>query len=123
MLGTAAYVDAPPLTILEVLPDRPRDLAPLARALGGCGAPVGIRRSSVHARGILVELDTTVTSLAFLAVGITADVGRAREIRSIFPLDDENIAGLAALGLQAPDLDAGRMLEPYVEQWIAEHPR
>lgn len=115
-------VDAPALVVLEILPDRPGDRERLAHALGGPGAPVGVRRLHRFDAGLVLEADARATPASFVLACIDAEVGAARRIRAILPLADDVLADLARDALRDPSADASRMLEPYVDAVLARAP-
>jgi hypothetical protein len=112
-----ARIDEPALTVLEIAPERVERLSALAEALGGTGAPAGVRDCLTLPAALLVELDESVTPLATLVDVIDIELVRTpgRRIVPILELSDERLAAFAAATLFDPGLDATRLIETYTE--------
>lgn len=110
-------VDEPPLTVLEIAPERTERVGALAAALGGAGAPAGVVDCLALSASLLVELDETRTPLATLLDVVDIELERApgRRVTPVLGLSDERLAALAATLLGDPELDAGRLIETYTE--------
>lgn len=95
-----------------VVPD-PAVRANLVAALAGGGAPAGIVACSERDDLVSVTFDDAVTPAELVDDLITIEthfVPSAAEE----PLDDEEAAHLASVGLADPDLDVSRILERHL---------
>ncbi|MBD5634995.1 MAG: hypothetical protein IAI49_11000 [Candidatus Eremiobacteraeota bacterium] len=110
-----ACVDSPPIAVLRVSPDRLHRLAPLASALGGAGRPAGVVRCATERSALVVEVDVRATPLSLIVALIDVETSGGRRIEPILPLCDDVLAELAGSILGEPDLDASRLIEPYLE--------
>ena len=122
---SGARIHEPALTILELAPEHHASLNALAEALGGAGAPLGVRDCSRLTDALLVELDESVTPLATLVDVIDIELARTpgRRIVPVLGLSDERLAAFAAATLFDPALDAARLIETYTESMHpAPHP-
>ena len=113
-----AEVDEPPVLVVAVRPAAPAALGRLERALAGNGRPAGIRFARCDDGRLILELDEARTSLGFVLDAIDAVLGlqSGREIVPLSPLGDATLAALAARVLQAPQIDAERVLERHAAQ-------
>jgi hypothetical protein len=82
--------------------------ANLLAALAGPGAPAGIASCFERDDVVTVSFDDEVTSIALIDDLITIE---SHFVPAAEPLDDEEAAHLAAVGLEDPELDASRILE------------
>jgi hypothetical protein len=116
-----ARIHEPALTVLEIAPEHLERLSALGEALGGTGAPLGVRDCSTLPGALLVELDESVTPLATLVDVIDIELAHApgRRILPLLGLSDERLTAFAAATLFDPALDATRLIETYTE---AIHP-
>ncbi|MBV8532097.1 MAG: hypothetical protein JO104_12340 [Candidatus Eremiobacteraeota bacterium] len=94
-------------TVAEALPH-------LVEALGGSGRPAGMLACREISGGVIVEWDPKRTSAGLIFGLIDLELrrfnsGRRNELLS--PLPASVIAEIAAQGLEAPQLDADRILE------------
>jgi len=104
---------------LAVFPAVPEALPYLIEALAGSGRPEGVLAAHPCARGLVLEWDPERTR-ARVVVGLV-DVelqrfasGRTAEVLS--PLPPAIVAKIAAEGLEAPQIDPGRILELRTER-------
>ena len=120
----AAAVDVPALAVLRIRPGDARALGRLTQALGGEGRPGGVREAYRDEAALVVELDTARTRLGLLVALIDAELGaaRGRTVEPLVALDDAALAAFAGDLLGLRDLDASRLVEPYVEAIVAESP-
>jgi hypothetical protein len=98
------------VVIRTVVEADPAVRANLVAALTGPGAPAGIVACSQHADVVTVRFDDAVSAAELIDDLITIETHFAPK-PGTEPLDDEEAARLAAVGLGDPDLDAGRILE------------
>lgn len=99
--------------IRTVVDPDPAVRANLVAALTGPGAPAGI--ASCHERDDLVTVtfDDAVSPAELIDDLITIETHFVPSTET-GPLDDEEVARLAAVGLADPDLDASRILERHL---------
>lgn len=92
--------------------------ANLLAALAGPGAPAGIVSCFERNDGVTVSFDDEITRSELIDDLITIEshfVPQAdAELLAPRPLDDEDAAHLAAVGLADPELDASRILERHL---------
>jgi hypothetical protein len=91
----------------------------LNEALGGAGAPAGVRSCRRLAEALIVEIAPYVTRPALVLQ--IADVelrrfGGGRRTRLLTPLSLRTAAALAADALQAPEIAADRILEALLQE-------
>jgi hypothetical protein len=110
--GETVYEE--PLIALALFPALAEALPALLEALGGRGRPTGILACRPCRGGVILEWDPTVSSVE-LVIGVV-DVelrrfasGRTADLLS--PLPPALVAGIAADGLQAPQITPERILE------------
>jgi hypothetical protein len=93
-------------------------LPPVARALGGPGAPAGILTCQATATQVLVEFAPSVTQPDTLLRIVDVELRRmhgSRRIELLTLLSMETAAAIAAAGLQAPETAPDRILESLLE--------
>jgi hypothetical protein len=106
-----AYPDA--IIALAIEPAPADALPELARALRGPGAPAGIYSCDVAENTLLVEFQPKITPLVLHVVDVELRrFSGTRRTVLIAPLPAQTYARIAAGGLQAPELDTSRILEP-----------
>ena len=112
-----AVIDAPPLVVLRIVPDRTDRIAALAVALAGRGGFAGIVRCATDRDGVVIEVDVRTTPLSSIVALVDIEVGaHGRRIEPILPLGDDVVAGFAGALLREPDLvDASRLIETHLE--------
>ncbi len=121
--AVGAGIDAPPLGVWHVVPRFADRLALLAEALGGPGAPVGVRDVRRDATSLVVAFDTSATSLVLALIDVETGSPALRRIEPLVPLDDATLAILAGAVLQEPELDASRLIETHLEPLLADGAR
>ncbi len=104
---------------LALFPAVSEALPPMLEALGGAGRPAGILACRPCAGGAVVEWDPDITRAA-VVLG-TADVelrrfASARVAELLSPLPAAVVAKLAAIGLQAPEIEPQRILELRIDR-------
>ncbi len=118
---TCAQVVSPPLLVVRVVPDAPRALPALERALAGPGRPAGVRDVRRVDASLVVECDGRVTALATLVALIDVELATApgRTIEPLIGLDDETLVAFAGVLLAEPALDRARLIETHVAAMLA----
>jgi len=114
-----ASIRAAGIIAVAVYPSVPEALPTLQDALGGPGAPSGVLGCEPAAGGIVVEWDPSRTATTTIYALIDIELARfaaSRVIELLIPLDDASLAGIAAHGLRAPELQSGRILEQVLER-------
>jgi hypothetical protein len=104
---------------LAVFPAVPEALPQLLEAFAGAGRPAGILRSRECPGGIVLEWDPERTKAAVVLGLVDVELHRfasARTAELLAPLPETALAGLAAGGLQAADVDSDRILETLLER-------
>jgi hypothetical protein len=108
-----------PIIALALFPAVAEALRAVRKALAGPGGPAGVLATHSCEGGVVVEWDPAVTP-APLVLGL-ADVelarfnsGRVAELLS--PLPPSTAVAIAATGLQAPEIEARRVLELRLER-------
>lgn len=99
---------------LAIEPLPPDALPPLARALGGPGAPAGVRECVQIGPCLVVEFAPDVTPVALVSSIIDVELrpfGGARRTQLLTPVPAATLAAIAAQGLQAPEIASDRILE------------
>ena len=102
---------------LAIEPEPPDALQPLADALGGPGAPAGVRFEIRGSRAI-VEVEPSVTSPALVLQLADVELRRfhgSRRTELLAPLSAAVAAAVAAGGLQCAEMAPDRILEPLLE--------
>lgn len=98
----------------------PADALPiLAQALGGPGAPAGIVACETAGKSLIVEFRPALTQPALLLRIADVELQRFRGYRRtqlLSPLPVAVTAAIAANGLQAPEIEPGRILETLLER-------
>ena len=104
---------------LAIEPEPSDALPPLAQALGGPGAPAGVIGCETAGASLVVELRPSVTAprlvLDIVDVELRRFSGR-RRVRLLGPVPNWVLAGIAAAGLQAPEIGEDRILESLLER-------
>ncbi|GAC1523757.1 MAG: hypothetical protein NVS2B8_06600 [Vulcanimicrobiaceae bacterium] len=116
-----ARIDEPPLVVFRIRPRFTDRVGPLADALGGPGAPTGVRAVRRDARDVEVVFDARVTS-PVVVLGLVDVECRGQALRQIEPLvalADATLAAIAGAALGEPDLDASRLIETHLEPLLA----
>lgn len=93
--------------------DDPAVRANLVAALSGPGAPTGVVSCFQRDDVVTVNFDDEVTGAELIDDLITIESHFVPNAQAD-PLDDEEAAHLAAVGLADPDLDASRILERHL---------
>ena len=120
-----ARFEEPPLTVLEIQPEDGERLEALALALGGAGAPDGVRDCMMLPAAVLLELDEVRTPLSTVVDIVDVELADAprRRITPLLGLSDERLAAFAAAMLADSELDASRLIETYTEPLQTARPR
>jgi hypothetical protein len=108
-----AYVDRP-IIALAVSPSIDEALPPILHALGGPGAPAGIRSCEAFESRVIVEWDLDRTPAEIVMGLIDVEIARfcARRVNELLsPLSLTWVARIAADGLRAPEIAPDRILE------------
>ena len=87
--------------------------ANLVSALAGPGAPAGILSCFERDDIVTISLDDTVARIELIDDLITIETHFVPHAESE-PIDEEEAAHLAAVGLADPELDASRILERHL---------
>ncbi len=108
-----------PIIALAVFPTVPEALPPLLEALGGRGRPAGVFSCIAREGAAIVEWDPAITPSRTIIELIDVELARFHSGRSaelLAPLPPSVAAGVAAAGLQAPQIDPERILELRIER-------
>jgi hypothetical protein len=104
---------------LAIEPEPSDALPPLAKALGGAGAPAGVIGCETSGASLIVEVLPSVTQprlvLDIADVELRRFSGR-RRVRLLGPVPRATLASIAAAGLQAPEIGEDRILESLLER-------
>jgi hypothetical protein len=103
---------------LAVTPRPPEAFPALLDALGGDGRPESVLACDRVGDDLLLELDPVVGPIPLILAVLDAELrrfGGTRVTRSLAPLPVAVAAAVAAHGLGAPEIDASRILETYLE--------
>lgn len=95
-----------------VTPD-PAVRANLVSALAGPGAPVGITSCFERDDCVTIAFDDAVTRTELIDDLITIESHFVPDVEAA-PIEDEEAARLASVGLADPELDASRVLERHL---------
>ncbi|GAC1304433.1 MAG: hypothetical protein NVSMB19_15280 [Vulcanimicrobiaceae bacterium] len=120
-----AEIVTPPLLVVRIVPEAPRTLGALERALGGAGRPAGIRDVRLVDGAVVVECDAALTTLATLVALVDVELATApgRTIEPLVGLDDDALVAFAGAMLAEPGLDASRLIEPHRDRALAASAR
>lgn len=102
---------------LAIEPAPPDALQPLAHALGGPGAPAGVR-CEIRGSSIIVEIEPSITPPALALQLADVELRRfhgSRRTELLAPLSTAVAAAVAAHGLQCAEMAPDRILEPLLE--------
>ena len=116
-VGATSYETA--IIALAVFPERREALPFLLQALAGEGRPSGVVDCIERDGGVVVEWDPRRVSADVVTGLIEVEMrrfGGSRTAELLSPLPDAVIAEIAAGGLQAPEIAAGRVLETLLER-------
>ncbi len=111
------YPDA--IIALAIEPAPPDALPVLAQALGGLGAPAGVCGCAAIENELVVEVSPSVTPARLVLTVVDVELRRFsgfRRTRLLTPLTGGALAGIAAAGLQAPEIQPDRILELLLER-------
>ena len=108
----------PAIIALGIEPEAADALPALAQALGGSGAPAGVRRAEVRKAMLLLEFDPAQTAWLLMKTLIDTELLRfgstTRRTSLLSPLTLEMETQIAADGLECPDMKTNRVLETFV---------
>ena len=93
----------------------PQDaLLGIIEALGGPGAPAGVARADRFGGLVVTEVRPSITPVRLVLEVVDVELGRYhgyRRSQLLAPLPADVLAGIAAQGLQAPEIAPERILE------------
>lgn len=103
-----------PVIALALFPAVPEALSLLVEALAGAGGPAGLLSCTLRAGAAIVEWDPGITETRVILELIDLELARfhsGRRAELLSPLPPSVVAGIAAAGLQAPQVEPARILE------------
>jgi hypothetical protein len=107
-----------PVIALALSPAVPEALPSLLDALGGPGRPAGVFSCIDREGSAIVEWDPAVTAPQTIVGLVDLELARfhsGRVAELLSPLPPSVVVGIAAAGLQAPQIELGRILELRIE--------
>ena len=116
---SGATVHEKPIIALALSPTVPEALPAVVEALEGTGRPAGVLCCIVRAGMAIVEWDPAITEPGVIFKVIDLELARFRSGRVaelLSPLPPSIVAGIAASGLRAPEIEPGRILELRIDE-------
>jgi hypothetical protein len=107
-----------PVIALALFPTTPEALPSLLEALGGAGRPSGILTCGPCPGGVVVEWNPSVTEPRVIMGVVDVELrrfGGGRTAELLSPLPPALTAGIAANGLQTPQIEPKRILEARID--------